>query len=440
MERSKRQLGTAFSAILGGSSFVFACRLTGAVLTLTLQVLLARWMGASELGVYVLAFSWCVLLGTLSQLGFVNATVRVIGQALARNMPGLISGYLRRGRQIVISSTTLAALAGAIIILAVGTSLPGGNKAPYLLAMALIPILALINFHCSIAVAFRWLPLAFVPTEVVRPIAIVAVVTVLWLYSGQLSATDALLTQAAVMVLILFSLFLAVQARLRNRLHDEVPTYETSIWVRTALPLLLISLFSSYFPELMLILLGGIVPSDQIAIFNASYRLALVVTFGLNAIDSVTSPMAARLFVANETAELQRMVTRATQLGFFGSMASILGFYFLGDTLLSLFGPQFSAGYETLMILVLAQAIRSAAGPVMSLLSVTGNQHRCLVVLATALVASAILTLVLAPRYGIQGAAMAVLIVTAGWSIWLHLLVRWHIGIRPSIFGALGGS
>ena len=103
--------------------------------------------------------------------------------------------------------------------------------------------------------------------------------------------------------------------------------------------------------------------------------------------------------------------------------------------MLGLFGDEFVAGYEIMMILAVTQLVRSAAGPVLSLMSVTGHQDSCLIVFASALVAAVVLVFALVPVFGIQGAAVTVLLVTLGWSLWLHHLVVSQLGIRPSIFG-----
>lgn len=308
---------------------------------------------------------------------------------------------------------------------------------PFLLALALVPVLSFISFQCIVAVAFRWLKLAFLATEVIRPIAIFAVVGAVWIAARELSPTMVMSAQLGVMLAIGLVLYVLVGNGLRARLAIVEPKYETGLWVQTALPLLLVTLFGNYFPELMLILLGPQVSSDQIAIFNASYRVALVVTFGLAAIDSVTSPVAARLYAARDLRELQSVIGRATQLGFWGSVAALAGFALVGRQVLELFGEEFVAGYGTMMILVTAQLVRSAAGPVMALLSVTGHQRQCLVVFGSALAGAVVLSFSLVPAFGIEGAAAAVLLVTLGWSIWLHRLVVAHIGIRPSIFGVL---
>jgi len=424
-----------FSAIVRGSAFVFACRVTGAAFTLLLQVMLARWMGAAELGIYVLAFSWCVTLATVSHLGFAPASLRVIGKALAEEKPGIIWGFMRRvGGIITVSSLLIAAIGSATLFLSEGP-FDDNNTLPFLLAFAILPILAFISFRCQVAVAFRWITLSFFWTEVFRPISICVIVALIWLLTTRLTASTIMVVQLTVMTIVAAVLFVKLRQRLNNEVAAAPPEFETRAWLRIALPLLVIALFSNYFPEFMLIFVGMHVPSDQIAIFNASYRLALIVSFALGAIDAVTSPVASRLFAAQKISELQAVVTRATKLGFWSSLLAVAGFAVLGRSLLGLFGLEFVVGYETMMILVMAQLVRAAAGPVISLLSVTGHQDRCLVVFGSALIVCITLISVLVPIYGIYGAALSVLLVTLGWSIWLHQLVVLHVGIRPSIFG-----
>lgn len=425
----------SLSAIFGGSTFVFSCRVTGAGLTLFTQVLLARWLGAAELGIYVIAFSWCVLLAALSNVGMTPATLRVIGRALAEHKPGVIWGYSRRGGQIVLSVSCVLAIAlGLLAVLAVDR-LPGGNAAPFLIALAAAPALALVSFQGQIAVAFRWLKTAFLANEVFRPLFLILIIAAIWIGTEKLSASAVMAVQTTLMFVTAIVLYIILRAGMRAEISPAPSEYDTRAWLRIGMPLLLITFFGNYFPEFMVILIGSHVATDQVAIFNASYRLALIITFGLFAIDSVTAPVASRLYAAGDIAELQAVVRRATKLGFLCSLAAVSGFALFGQFMLGLFGEEFVVGYKTMMILAAAQLVRSAAGPVLSLMAVTGHQDSCLIVFASSLVAAVILVFVLVPIFGIHGAALTVLLVTLGWSVWLHRLVVMHLGIRPSILG-----
>ena len=394
-------------------------------------------MGAAEMGTYVLAFSWCILLATLSHLGLASASLRVIGPALENNNPGLVWGFFRRVGQIVPTTGVAIATAGSIAIAIYGVRAVDSEMTPFLLAMTIVPILAFINVRCLVAVSFGWITLAFFWTEVIRPVSICIIVAAIWWFSPGLSASSVMSVQLAVMAVVAVVLLVSVRYRVNKVVPASPPEFETRTWIRIALPLLVISLFSNYFPEFMLILVGAHLPNDQVAIFNASYRLALIVAFVLVAVDAVVAPVASRLYATQKLSELQAVVSRATKLSFFGSVVAVFTFAVLGRYLLGIFGIEFVAGYETMMLIVAAQLVRAAAGPVTSLLSVTGHQDSCLIVFAGALIASLVLVFILVPVYGIRGAGFSVLLVTFGWTIWLHRLVVRHIGIRPSIIGAL---
>jgi O-antigen/teichoic acid export membrane protein len=393
-------------------------------------------MGAAELGIYVIAFSWCVLLAAVSHLGMTPATLRIIGRALAEVRPGLIWGFAERGGQVVFAVSLTVALSGSLLVILLTDLLPGSTAAPFLLAFAAVPLLALISFQGMIAVAFRWFKVAFLPSEVFRPALLFLIIAAIWMTTSKLNATVVMTVQTSLMFVTAVALFFILRLGLRTEIAREPSEYETKAWLRIGMPLLLISLFGHYFPEFMVILLGPQIASDQVAIFNASYRLALLIAFGLGAIDSFTAPLAARLFAAREMDELEAVVKRATKLGFLGSVTAVAVFAVFGRPLLGLFGAEFVVGHGTMMILAAAQLVRSAAGPVMSLMSVTGHQDHCLVVFASSLVAAVILVFILVPTYGIHGAAVTVLLVTLGWSTWLHRLVVLHVGVRPSIFHA----
>ena len=106
-----------FRNLLRGSAFIFDCRLAGAVATFLTQVFLARWMGATELGFYVLAFAWCLLLSTLAAIGLQVGAVRFIGVAAQKNEPEVIRGFVYRAVQITLGFGSLLALVGIFSLL-----------------------------------------------------------------------------------------------------------------------------------------------------------------------------------------------------------------------------------------------------------------------------------------------------------------------------------
>src|SRR5665647_229636 len=57
---------------------VFLMRIANAMLALGTQVLLARWMGSFEFGVYIYVWTWVLMIGALSDMGLSSAARRFI--------------------------------------------------------------------------------------------------------------------------------------------------------------------------------------------------------------------------------------------------------------------------------------------------------------------------------------------------------------------------
>src|SRR5258708_36313871 len=52
---------------------VFLVRVGSALLALASQVLLARWMGSYEFGIYIYVWTWVLMIGALSDVGLSSA-------------------------------------------------------------------------------------------------------------------------------------------------------------------------------------------------------------------------------------------------------------------------------------------------------------------------------------------------------------------------------
>jgi O-antigen/teichoic acid export membrane protein len=414
------------------SALLFGARVLGAATTYLAQVCLARWMGGEELGRYVNAFSWCLLLSTLALLGLPSAALRFIGAAQAAARPGLVAGLLRRGSALVLGcALCIAVLAAASVLLGSSTARQSG---PLLVACLGIPLFALLRFHSGIAHGFSWFSLYFLPNNVLRPLAFLAVLGGLALAGASPGATGAMLAHVAVIAALALVGGRIVCARVARELGAVEPEYQTRQWLRTAAPLAVVSLVTGFYPELNVILVGCFRPPAEVAVFSACFRTAFLIAFVLTAIDAALLPSTARLAAAGERAELQRLVARATRARFACALACVLGIIVLGRQVLALFGPEFTSGYATLCVLALSLLVRAASGPLAELLGVTGHHDASLKVSVACLVAMVIAGLLLVPPLGILGAALGVLAVTIGTAVWLHVLCVRHLGIAPSLF------
>jgi len=425
-------LKTGLKKLFSGSAFIFGCRITGAAVTFLTQVVMARWMGAAELGIYVLAFSWITILAVVAVAGLNGAAMRFIGQPLAADDHSAIQGFLLRSRQISMGISLLVALA------MIGVALSGyaGDSRyvyVYLLGAAALPFYTLIIYYAGIANAFSWFGISFMPNNVVRPVVFFLAIAAFWYASGNLDATVSMALHLLVIALLGLTVAGWCERSLRARIRPAEPTFDTRLWLRTALPIMFMILFSSYFPAFTVIVAGPLLTNADIAIFNTAFRIALLVSFGVTAIDAFVSPEMMRLYAKGEQEALKSLVNRTTRTRYLIALSAVVIFAVAGEWILGFFGPEFITGYWVLIILGLTQLAQAAAGPAARLLSFTGHQDQGLYISMAALILSAVLIWALAIPYGVMGAAVASLIAIVTWCAGMSYAVASRLGIRPSL-------
>ncbi len=415
---------------------IFSSRILGAAAVFVTQVILARWIGAEELGYYVYAFSWSLMLGTIATLGFPASSFRTIGHGIALGNDGYIRGFIRRGSQIIIFTSLLICAVGLAVVQYMGKAELDSHTGVFLVAMIIVPIFAMLRWQSSIAYGFSWFGLAIIPENLIRPLMLLVAIILLWNATDKFSAADVMLLNMVVTLVVTFALYWAVIRKKRRILEPVKPSYETTAWFNTAIPFLFIVLFTGYFMEMNLIIAGKYLPAEQLAVFNASFRTAFLISFGIQAVDAYILPRAAQLHAKKDTASLQQLISRASQIKLIGALIAIVFLLLIGKNILGLFGPEFISGYTALMVIACSQLIIAGLGPLTYLLAIYGYQYHCLYVFAVSFIVILGMHGYLTNYYGINGAAMTVAVVMVLQAIWLYILVVRKLRLSPSAFSA----
>lgn len=426
--------------VAGGASFLFATRIGGAAAGYTTQLLLVRWIGAAELGHYVLSFTWCVILSSLASVGFPSASLRFVGEALADDRRGRIAGYVRKTRRIVLVTSSGVAVSGAIVAWLVLRHTAPGLVAPLVIALAAIPLFAQILLQNGYAHAFSWLALMSLPNNVLRPGLLLAAICVAAVAGAELSAARVMAFHLGIIALLVMTQAHRLHRRLDAELAGIEPEYETRRWIHTAAPILLVSLFGGYFPDIQVLLAGFALSSADIAVYAVSLRTAFFIGLGLIAIHYVLTPKCSQLYASGRQAELQHSISVATALAALGAALGVAVLAGFGTTILGWFGPEFAAGHTAMILAAVALLLRALIGPAAEVLAVTGHQNACLGVFAWSLGASVVLNLVVVPIWGIDGAAATIVAVVAFSSFWLNRLAYRLVGVRCSVLALAAGT
>jgi O-antigen/teichoic acid export membrane protein len=406
------------------ASTTFLLRAGNAGLALVLQVLLARWMGAHQYGLYAYAWVWVLLGGGLAGVGLSAAAQRLIPEYKDRGQDGHLLGFARGGAALAILISAMVSLAATFLVERhAGPEL----RLPLLLACACIPVFVAIDFQEGIARAHHWAGLAYVPAYLAQPLLIL-------LAASGLAAAGWMLDAAVLLGLSFASLLLCWLVQwilLRGRLSSQgvVRSFEPAAWLSMAWPLLLMNGFYLLLTYVDVLVMERFVPASEIARYFAAAKLMSVMSFIMFAVQAASAARFAEYHVQGDRERLSAFARTCRRWTLWPSLAVALGLLAAGWPLLWLFGPDFTSAFYLLPLIAAGLLARAAAGPGEPLLAMAGQQKAAAAIAALALLLNLVMNLLLVPRYGAGGAAVATSITLALQSAALVVLVRRRLGI-----------
>jgi O-antigen/teichoic acid export membrane protein len=212
---------------------------------------------------------------------------------------------------------------------------------------------------------------------------------------------------------------------------DVPANYETKRWLRSSVPLMLLSsvtVLDSQVGVIALTITGN--PSD-VGHFAVASRLAEFLGFVTLAVNAGAGPTLAQLSAKGEFAELRRVAGQCAGLMVSATVLLGAGLVLSSGPLLQLFGGDFSDSEEALRVLVIGQILNSAMGPVALLLIMTGSERAATAGVLVGTCLNFALTLALADAFGVAGAALGR---SASLVVWGALLTL--VAVRRLGFGA----
>lgn len=430
LRRLKRQ--DMLSALVRGAGVAFLLHAMGTGLKYVTQVLLARWMGAAEYGVYAYAFTWANLLSVLATLGFTTGSLRFVPEYLAKEDWAHLRGFIRRVRQLVLLAGVLLAGVGGVLLLWLRPLQM--STAALLLGMILVPLLALMSVQMEMVRGTRRIALAYAPPMVVQPTLALVVAFLVLNALGGLTGAAAIGASGLSLLLVLGVQGWGLVHALPRGVALASPSYETAQWWRVSFPLLLVSGSLIVLNQADILMLGIFLGPKEAGIYTAATKTAALVSFVLVAVNAVVAPMISELHTKGDRKGLQAVVRTATRWMFWPSLGAVLGLLLFGKTVLGLFGPEFGEGYWALALLAFGQLVNASVGPVGYLVSLTGHQDLSARVYGMSALVNAGLNALLIPMWGLVGAALATMVTMVLWNVWLYSLVRRLLGIRASAF------
>ncbi|MCX5494566.1 oligosaccharide flippase family protein [Kaistia dalseonensis] len=418
----------------------FLVRIASAVIAYLSQVLLARWMGDFEYGVYVVVWVGAVIIGGLSCLGIQTALVRFIPEYAARGAFDLLRGVMLGSRLHGIVTATIVAAAGVAGVALFRAEIAHYYLMPLYLAAICIPMLAIGEIQDGLARGFNWADLALWPTFIIRPLLIIVLTYAAIRLGGAPDAVTAMIAAIVATWLVALGQMVAISRRVRRTVPAGPRRTQSLHWIAVALPIFLVEGFFNLLTNVDILIVGQLRPPEEVAVYFAAVKTLALVHFVYFAVRAALMPRFSQYYASGEHDRFEASVRDSLHWTFWPSVAAVLLLFVFGRLLLAMFGPSFVGGYSLLFIFAIGLLFRASIGPAESILTMAGEQRICAAVYAGTFLVNLVLNYSLIPRFGLEGAAIATTTALIVETVAVYWAVRWRLRLRCSILHIFSGS
>ena len=398
----------ALKTVARGASIFFFGIMVGRLLGYFIRIVVARTLGVANYGLISLGISVLEIAATIGLLGLPTAINRFVPFYLAQKKPDAARGTIRSALKIVLPMSGII----ATIILLFNTDIAVNvYKKPALIPvlqyLALgIPFYALMMFNSSIFTGLKRMDLIVYTQQLLRYIAILSIFIILYLNGFGLKAAlfaypIGYFLTAVIGLIIAQKLFpFFGKSLLAKPNYREIIDYS---W-----PLILVSMIWFIMDRVATLMLGYFKSAEIVGIYNVGMPLAQFLPAILQSFTTIFMPIASTLISTKNFQELKKAYSTTSKWILLLTLPLFFALvYYARELIIILFGKEFVAGAPVLQILSVGFLFHAIVGPTTTTLNAFKKTKITLVNTAVCFAVNIALHLILIPRYGSVGAAIA---------------------------------
>jgi len=423
MSDTDRSLLRGFVSILSGD-------VGGILVGLAVTPLLVRLLGAGSYGDYAFMLSVLSVLIVATNAGISDGVRKFIAEPRESGWPAVVFGFYFR------LALALALVAGLCIALIIQLGLVDGLVGPqfrryfYLLAV----LIGVRQVFLTLRSSLMGLGLEHYsePLTVLRKVAFgvfgVTLAALEYGVAGVLIGHILASTLASLLAILALTRQIDLTAVWRRVTPDDGTRRELVSFnaLSVVLTLLMMSLY-----HVDILLLRPLAGSEATAYYRAALLVAEFVWFAPFALQMALLHSTSELWAADRVDEVSALSAKVTRCTLALTLIVTLGIASLADAFIPLyFGADFSVAGTIVLFLLPGAFGLAVSRPIFAIGQGNGELRALVAATGTAAVINLVLNLLLIPRYGMRGAAVATSI-GYGSMLALHVLSARHIGFNP---------
>ena len=391
-----------------GGGIAFVGNVIDKGLRFPLEILLARVLGAGGYGSYSLGYGLTMIGSKISMLGLSSGIVRFA--ALYKGVGDIkrVKGTLSSAFMI----STLSSILVAVLLFLFSRPLSEMFNIPELTTILRIfavafPFYVITIMAGNAARAFQAISYEVVVTNICRPLANVAIVSIVFLFGFRLfGAVYGFLISSAISAF--FGLYL-LKRIFPDIVSELKPSYEFWKLLRFSLPVLFIGFSYVLLNQTDRIMLGYFKASKDLGIYSAAAIISQQAGLITYSFSCIFCPIISDLYNRNELKQLEKLYKTVTRWIVSLNLVLLILLIVFSKQIMAIFGSEFISGWLVLVILSSVHLVGYSTGGALAgyALQMSGKQDFEFINAVVMLVLNVVLNFWLIPIYGIIGAAMA---------------------------------
>lgn len=399
------QLNSSFIKTISSSGINFIFRIIGLGASFLTSIIITRLFGVGVFGNYSLVFAISQIVAILFTLGIPNTLIKIIGN---HNFSHLQSKKL-----------LLKGLKGALCISIIpilffyfGTDFLAETifhntdlRSYFLIVTFTLPLFIVHEIFLYFLIATKNF-MKYNLFMFVIPNILLILFLILFYHNGFQNQFTFLAFGLATLMTIISEAITIFELKPQK----QTISISTKQLIKTASPLLFSGLFLYLLNYTNVIMLGLMTNENQVGIYNIAYKVGSIGFLVIVSVSTIITPKMAELYGLGEIEELKKLTHNATRLIALLSIPITLILIVFSKYILSYWGSSIEAGSTTLIIVSIGVLFSAIAGNVDQILNMTDNQKILRNITIFSFLFNLILSYILIPLYGIEGAAIASLI------------------------------
>ena len=429
------------SELIKGSGISFILRFGGLAVGFLLTWIIAKYFKAEGLGDFVLTITVLRLFTLLAKIGLDTTSIRFIASFASKEKWTSIFGFRKQVVTIVSITSVIASLLMYFLANPIANLINANAGYIELNAFFVLPMAFFMLHYQSLRGLKRIVEFSFFYRMSQSLFSVISIVVLYQFFTTSDVPVYAYLISVLIVSLLSFISFrywLNKRSKGKESAEKEIMSYSTLL--KISIPLMFaqsVQFIMAWTDKLMLgaidtpNVVNGITTNVQeVGIYHVAFKLSMFAAVSLMAINSIASPKFAEMFGNNDMEGLKKVVHQSTKMIFWATCPLVVIFFIFPEFFLGWFGDgeEFKIGVTAFIFLSCGRLISSFSGSVGHILQMTGNQNIYAKILLFGAILNVLLNLILIPRYGINGAAIASMSSLIVWNLSMVLAIKKKFG------------